>query len=200
MREFFHVFFCKQRSCNFVSQTRYQQVFVRGNPAITSIPASRGVHWHEIPIKITVDYSIEVDGQLKVNILFAAPSEMEFDQPGADFFRTQAEEEHNLAFQFLETLLENIDRNASSTADDEEDEMPANDQVVPEAAATDYELLGLRVGATWNQVQTAYREACKKYHPDILSGQKLPPHLIELAAEKFKEITDAYQRLKQKFG
>ncbi len=63
---------------------------------------------------------------------------------------------------------------------------------------SDYELLGLKPGATLEQVQKAYRIACRKYHPDRLTGQNVEPHLVELAVQRFKEVAAAYQRIKEK--
>ena len=67
------------------------------------------------------------------------------------------------------------------------------------AAQDDYSTLGLKPGATPEQVRAAYRDACRKYHPDHLNGQNVEPHLVELAVQRFKEITAAYQRLKERF-
>lgn len=62
---------------------------------------------------------------------------------------------------------------------------------------TDYAALGLKPGATREQIHAAYRDACRKYHPDRLTGQSVEPHLVELAVQRFKEVSAAYQRLKQ---
>ncbi|QOJ14813.1 MAG: J domain-containing protein [Planctomycetia bacterium] len=66
----------------------------------------------------------------------------------------------------------------------------------PSADQSDYAALGLKPGASWEQVQTAYRDACLKYHPDRLTGQQVEPHLVELAVQRFKEVSAAYRRLK----
>src|SRR5262249_46622265 len=50
----------------------------------------------------------------------------------------------------------------------------------------DLETLGLKPESSWTEVQVAYRHMCKKYHPDTLRSQHLPPHLVELAIERFK--------------
>lgn len=68
----------------------------------------------------------------------------------------------------------------------------------PPASDADYSALGLKPGATREEVQTAYRDACRKYHPDRLNGQNVEPHLVELAVQRFKEVTAAYQRLKDR--
>ncbi|MBP7402748.1 MAG: DnaJ domain-containing protein, partial [Clostridia bacterium] len=54
-----------------------------------------------------------------------------------------------------------------------------------------YEVLGVRIGATQEQIKKAYRELVKKYHPD-----KYKDHPLEdLAKEKMQEINEAYETL-----
>ncbi len=50
-----------------------------------------------------------------------------------------------------------------------------------------YEVLGISKGASEDEIKKAYRSLAKKYHPDI---NKAPD-----AAEKFKEINEAYEIL-----
>ncbi len=58
---------------------------------------------------------------------------------------------------------------------------------------TPYEILGISQGASKKQIQAAYKEAIKKYHPDKLSH--LGEEFSNLANEKFLEIQDAYDTL-----
>ena len=54
--------------------------------------------------------------------------------------------------------------------------------------ATDYyALLGVDPGATTAQIKSAYRKLAKQYHPDVNNSSD--------AAEKFREITEAYDTL-----
>jgi curved DNA-binding protein CbpA len=54
--------------------------------------------------------------------------------------------------------------------------------------ATDYyALLGVPPGATTAQIKSAYRKLAKQYHPDVNDSPD--------AAEKFREITEAYDTL-----
>lgn len=54
-----------------------------------------------------------------------------------------------------------------------------------------YELLGLSTGADTVAIKKAYRELAKQLHPDLNKGN-------EMAAEKFKQITAAYNLLANK--
>lgn len=55
-----------------------------------------------------------------------------------------------------------------------------------------YEILGISKNATDDEVKKAYRKLAKKYHPDANPDNK------EKAAEKFKEISEAYEVLMDK--
>lgn len=54
-----------------------------------------------------------------------------------------------------------------------------------------YEVLGIREGASQEEIKAAYKEQVKKYHPD--KHQDNP--LYELAEEKLQEINEAYEYL-----
>lgn len=54
-----------------------------------------------------------------------------------------------------------------------------------------YEVLGIRQGASEDEIKKAYRELVKKYHPD----QYRDNPLSTLAEEKLKEINEAYNYL-----
>ena len=50
-----------------------------------------------------------------------------------------------------------------------------------------YDILGVSKTASADEIKSAYRNLAKKYHPDI--------NKTEGAAEKFKEINEAYEVL-----
>ena len=56
------------------------------------------------------------------------------------------------------------------------------------AKADYYELLGIKKGASADEIKKAYRKLAVKYHPDKTPDDKA-------AEEKFKEISEAYEIL-----
>lgn len=54
-----------------------------------------------------------------------------------------------------------------------------------------YEVLGLKQGASQEEIKKAYRELVKKYHPDRHTNNELK----DLAQEKMREINEAYDTL-----
>ena len=52
-----------------------------------------------------------------------------------------------------------------------------------------YDILGLSKSASDNEIKSSYRKSAMKYHPDRNPGDKK-------AEEKFKEISEAYEVLK----
>jgi len=56
-----------------------------------------------------------------------------------------------------------------------------------------YAVLGVKPGASQEEIQAAYRELVQKYHPDKVSH--LGEEFQEMAQQKFVEIQDAYDQL-----
>ena len=54
-----------------------------------------------------------------------------------------------------------------------------------------YEVLGIRQGASEEEIKAAYRELVKKYHPDKYQNNPL----ADLAQEKLQEVNEAYDYL-----
>jgi molecular chaperone DnaJ len=57
-----------------------------------------------------------------------------------------------------------------------------------------YEVLGIKEGASDEEIKRAYRDLARKYHPDKYSNNPLS----DLAQEKMKEINEAYNFLVKK--
>ena len=54
-----------------------------------------------------------------------------------------------------------------------------------------YEVLGVPKNASNDEIKKAYRQLCKKYHPDSYVDNPL----ADLAEEKFKEVQAAYEQI-----
>ena len=57
-----------------------------------------------------------------------------------------------------------------------------------------YRILGLEIGASWDDIQQAYRDLAFVWHPDRLPNDN--PRLLEKASLKLKEINEARDSLK----
>ncbi|MFQ5744419.1 MAG: J domain-containing protein [Acidobacteriota bacterium] len=54
-------------------------------------------------------------------------------------------------------------------------------------------VLGLKEGATPSQIKQSFKHLAKQYHPDRVAH--LGPELVELTAEKFRQVHQAYEFL-----
>ena len=59
-----------------------------------------------------------------------------------------------------------------------------------------YEVLGVKPGASQEEIKSAYRKLVKQYHPD----QYVDNPLKDLAQEKLAEVNKAYDMLKNNNG
>ncbi len=59
-----------------------------------------------------------------------------------------------------------------------------------------YKVLGVKEGASYDEIKRAYRELAKKYHPDRYQNNPLS----DLADEKMREINEAYESLMKNAG
>jgi len=69
----------------------------------------------------------------------------------------------------------------------------------PSASAIDdaYRVLGVPASASDAEVKRAYRVLMSQNHPDKLAAKGLPESMREMAEEKTREITAAYERIQQ---
>ena len=58
-----------------------------------------------------------------------------------------------------------------------------------------YEVLGVRRGASKDEIVSRYRELVRQYHPDTVTN--MAPEFREVAERRMKEINAAYDALKR---
>lgn len=63
-----------------------------------------------------------------------------------------------------------------------------------------YAVLGLTPDATDAEVKKAYRAKVMEFHPDKIVSKGLPEEFLKFAEEKFKEVTEAYEKIKKARG
>jgi DnaJ like chaperone protein len=63
-----------------------------------------------------------------------------------------------------------------------------------------YAKLGLKNGASDEEVKKAYRKLVSQYHPDKLVSRGLPEEMMEVAKTRVREINTAYEQIKQNRG
>ena len=62
--------------------------------------------------------------------------------------------------------------------------------------SSDYDVLGVSSTATVEEIKKAYKQLCKKYHPDKV--QHLGDEFKLFAEDKIKEVNKAYDNITQK--
>ncbi|RIK65125.1 MAG: hypothetical protein DCC65_13160 [Planctomycetota bacterium] len=189
----------------FVREYKRVQKYCRGDKSITCLPTDREVRWREIPVTLTVRFESDAEEATAVEMSFDAPKDLEFKRTCADFFHAKAEAEFDEFVELLGSFEQKYEEFTAGQGDDDERAETAGAGVDTDASgkpwsADDLRTLGLSPGCTWSTIQTAYRSLCLLYHPDRVNSPSIPPHLVELAAEKFKQISAAYQRLREHQG
>lgn len=178
--------FLREHGASYEKRAESASIYSRGDPTITRLPTDRDVNWHDVPVCIVhSDGTIGDNGHTEIGVAFQPISTLSFSEHAADQFRDLARKEFARIIDYLNDNREHTQR---SHAD-------------PSAEIrSDLEALGLALSATWEQIQAAYRELCRKYHPDRFSDQSIDPHLVELAQQRFAEIAAAYQRLRSRMS
>jgi DnaJ like chaperone protein len=64
-----------------------------------------------------------------------------------------------------------------------------------EAVSADFELLGCSPNDSMESIKKRYRELTRTFHPDTVTGKDLHPEITKLAAAKFRDIQEAYERI-----
>ncbi len=168
------------------------RVYFCGDVNVTCMPCGRVVSWGEFPRVTAAGVAPAVKGVVVTLVIQPLPT-VKLAPEGVAFFLECAREESDGAFGVLEVLMEDINRERQRTKT-ARSSAPA--QPLPTALPADLATLGVGPGASWDEVQAAYRDACNKYHPDRLSGQNVAPHLADLAVRRFTEVSAAYERLR----
>ena len=73
---------------------------------------------------------------------------------------------------------------------------PQGDASVHSTAQSPYEVLGVRPGASQEEIQAAYRRLVQEYHPDKVAD--LGQELRDVAERRMKEINAAYEHFKRR--
>ena len=63
-----------------------------------------------------------------------------------------------------------------------------------------YDILGCSPGDPDDQIKRQYRKRVAEYHPDKIASKGLPEEFTKFAAEKFREIQEAYENIKKERG
>jgi hypothetical protein len=175
--------FLSENGAELNHRTESVSLYSRGDPSITRLPTDCNAKWHEIPAWIGFTHGrIGDSGNTLIDLDFRPFSSTSFSERAAQQFEQLARKEFDRIIEFLNTAQEPADHSSHE---------PGN------ALVAELESLGLAIGATWEQVQAAYRELSRKYHPDTL-GRDIDSHLVELAQARFSEIASAYKRLRDR--
>jgi len=158
--------------------------YCRGDLGISRLPWKRDVSWPEIPVLLVVIYKA-IKGEVLVTISIAGWPTTSFSKSVEQFFREHAEMEFDGAIEFLNGGEE--PPQSESPKQPSQENGPRDDDLV---------LLGVTENYTQEQLQTAYRTACRKYHPDRLVG--VEPDVVKLAEQHFTRVSAAYQRLRKR--
>jgi DnaJ like chaperone protein len=73
---------------------------------------------------------------------------------------------------------------------------PSRSHTAKDETDTHYATLGIKPGASADEIKKAYREACKQHHPDKV--HHLGSEFQKVAEEKMQKINAAYKALSQK--
>jgi DnaJ like chaperone protein len=61
-------------------------------------------------------------------------------------------------------------------------------------------VLGVSPQDSNDAIKQAYRRLVREYHPDTIASKGLPEEFTKFANEKFREIQEAYEAVRQERG
>lgn len=63
-----------------------------------------------------------------------------------------------------------------------------------------YKILGCTGNDSDNEIKRQYRKMVSEFHPDRVAGKDLSPEFVKLAEDKFREVQDAYEKIRKERG
>lgn len=171
--------------------------FSRGDETIRRLPCRHDVAWRDLPVILSLCLKAERDGS-RIDAEYVTLPLESCDQDCFDQFLRLARQEFDEAIESMDVEARHFRERGGPKV--QEQERVGGYQKASERAAAliqDFKTLGLTIHASWDEIRTAYHDSCLKYHPDRLTAS--PKHLVDLAVTQFKNITDAYKRLKDHF-
>lgn len=200
---------CKENGVAF-NPIKGGAAFLRGDRSIPYVSAAANIGWRDMPLIVSFG-TAGADSETTICVEFSSKEGVRFSAAASRFFIEQAAGEFKGLISFLEAEArkrsEPPGAGSASNGRHRHRWMPDEDagagkqpRLHDASHDADLALLGLNRGATLEQIKKAYRVASRKYHPDGLTGKNVEPHLVELAVQRFKEVSAAHQRLCQHFA
>jgi DnaJ like chaperone protein len=60
-----------------------------------------------------------------------------------------------------------------------------------------YKVLNCTPGSTKEEIKSNYKKLVKDFHPDVIISKGLPEEFIEFASDRFREIQESYEKIRQ---
>lgn len=174
----------RRRGFTLHTKCRGSSLYRRGDRGLTRVPCGRDLRWNELPIHLVVVYQVYA-GVTHVGICVLGNPDTRFSASVHGYFDEHAELE-------LDAALDHLNGRSTRARSQPHPQPPTQDRTEDD----DLKLLGLPRGFSSEQLQAAYRAACRKYHPDRLVG--VEPDVVKLALEHFVRVKSAYERLRQR--
>ena len=201
--------YCKENGRRF-NPVKGGAAFLRGDGSIPYVSAAANIGWRDMPVIVSIGMA-GAAAETTIHVEFSSTEGVRFSPAASRFFIEQAAGEFKGLLSFMEAVAtkrsEPSGTGPGANGRPRHRWMPEDDEGAGKQARlhdashdADLAILGLDRGATLEQVKKAYRLASRKYHPDGLTGKNVEPHLVELAVQRFKEVSAAYQRLCEHFA
>ena len=109
------------------------------------------------------------------------------------FKRTEPADPFAVFAQTYGIRIPQVDQPPKAEPKAEPDDEPQPVELGPTRA---HQVLGVRLGASWQEVGRAYRNLAFMHHPDRVAG--MDPESREYSEERMKEINAAYSELRRR--